>query len=117
MPSSLLVRRAEGARTPSGKRSVKILLTAQDRVAAETTSDDNEIDHQSRQWKVPDPASIMAMNTTRDGAARWTDTDALCGPDGDNGVVGIAKRTLHNKPGRHQTGAAKCLLHGADSPS
>ena len=82
----------------------------------EAASDYHELDPPSRQRKVPDSSPITAMNAARHAPARWTKTKTLRVSDGDNGPAGVAKRTFHNKPGRHQTGAAKCLLHGADSP-
>lgn len=37
-------------------------------------------------------------------------------PYQNNRLITLVVSTLYNKPTRHQTGAAECLLHGADSP-
>lgn len=116
MPSSLVVRRADGARMPPAKRSVKICRPHRTASQRKRRAIIYELDRPPRQRKVPDPTPVMAMNAARNSPARRTKTKTLRSPDGDNSLVGIAKRSLHNKPGRHQTGAAKCLLHGADSP-
>ena len=70
-----------------------------------------------RQRKVGDTAPVMAVNPPRNGPAQWTKTKAAGRSDGENSFVRLVERTFHNKPGRHQTGAAKCLLHRVDSPS
>jgi hypothetical protein len=53
------------------------LPPAQNRVAAKAASDYDELDHPPRQWKVPDPAAVVAMNAARNGAARRTNTNTL----------------------------------------
>ncbi len=74
----------EPARTPRRRRQHPFqkalgedLPPAKNGVAAKAASDYYELDHPARQWKVPDPASVAAMNAARGGAARWTMTNTL----------------------------------------
>ena len=116
MQSSLAVRRADGANAPSGKRSVKICRphsTASQRKRRAITTSSNDT---PRQRQVRHAAPITAMHASRNRPARWTKTKSARRADGENGPVCLVERTFDNKPTRHQTGAAKCLLHGADSP-
>src|SRR5262249_53509537 len=57
----------------------------------------------------------MAVHPPGNRAARRTQTETSGRADRDNGPITIMVSTFDNKPTRHQTGAAKRLLHGADS--
>jgi len=92
------------------------LLPAQNCIAAEAASDHGELNDTARKRKVSDAAPVMAVNAPRNGPARRTKTKSARRADRENSFVLLIKRTFHNKPSRHQTGAAKCLLHGVDSP-
>jgi hypothetical protein len=101
---------------PSWKALSEDLPPAQDRVAAEVASDHHKPNDTPRRRQVSHAAPITAMHAPGNRSARWTKTKSARRADGENGPVCLVERTFDNKPTRHQTGAAKCLLHGADSP-
>jgi hypothetical protein len=112
MQSSLVVRRADGARTEALSED---LSPTQNCVAAGAAGNHHELNDTPRQRQIGRTAPITAMHTPGNRPARWAKTKAAGRSYGDNDLVSLVERTFHNKPGRHQTGAAKCLLHGADS--
>ena len=110
-----------GASRPRAQNTVREafgedLSAAQNRLAAEAAGNHDELNDTARQRQIRRAAPVMAMHASGNCSARWTKTETPGRADCDHSHVGIAKRTVHNKPGRHQTGAAKCLLHGVDSP-
>ena len=54
----------------------------------------------------------MAVHPPGNHAARRTQTETSGRADRDNGPITIMVSTFDNKATRHQTGAAKRLLHG-----
>jgi len=114
MQSSRVVRRADGANTSSAKLG-EDLTPAQNGVAAEAPGKDHELNNTSRQRQISHTAAVMAVHPPGNRAARRTQTETPRRADRDNGPITIMVSTFDNKPTRHQTGAAKRLLHGADS--
>ena len=114
MQSSRVVRRA-GSQYVVGEALGKDLTPAQNGIAAEAPGNDHELNNTSRQRQISHTAAVMAVHPPGNRAARRTQTETPRRADRDNGPITIMVSTFDNKPTRHQTGAAKRLLHGADS--
>jgi hypothetical protein len=99
-----------------GKALREDLTPAQNRVATEAAGNHHELNDTPRQRQICHAAAVMTMNAARDSSARGTKTKAASPSDDKNGLFCFKERTFYNKLSRHQIGAAKCLLHGADPP-
>lgn len=92
------------------------LSPAQDGITAKTASDHNELNSLARYRQIDHATLVTTMDASGNRPARRAHTEVPNRADRDDGPVRFAERTFHNKPRRHEAGAAKCLLHGADSP-
>jgi hypothetical protein len=88
------------------------LAPAQDGIATEAAGDHQKLYDPPGERQIGHASSILAMDTSGNRSARWTQTNASGRPDRNNSLVTFVVRTFYNNPTRHQTGALECLLHG-----
>jgi hypothetical protein len=87
-------------------------MPAQDGIATEAAGDHQKLYDPPGERQIGHASSILAMDTSGNRSARWTQTNASGRPDRNNSLVTFVVRTFYNNPTRHQTGALECLLHG-----
>ena len=87
---------------------------AQDGVAVEPARKNHQANRASRDRQVRQPSAIPAVDPLGGRSAAGAGTRPRHGADGDQRAGVVARRVIHDKAARHESGGAESPLHGVD---